>query len=1002
MSETKTKTEIDPGPPELVGITDLPLLLIATHAADSPGLRVQRTTMAVVLNGRDIASGGVVDASGQPPTSSGYTMSVGVLVPVVIFGTIIPAIALGFLFLYISRRRRAAREARGEDNIEHSASDVSVAEDASSGLTCNPASPKKLQKRESMDRMVEASPCDKPPHPMVPRIFTRRNRFDPLRKSSESFPGEKRHKRKVSWIDEDALHGPTIKPKMVRNSWPMKDVSPTLPDLSRAAFMQRQHMGPRQQPLTAETIPVKRPQSQPMYVSPRKLPQPPKAAVIVNGKPLPRQPVGNVYCTNDPQRLRSSVNITPTRRSFRHASTDSTLSEILKSTEKRLQEGGTSGVAERNRASITTDIGSRRSKAGSDVSSLGKSPVRYHPYTVPQPPSPTKSRSSTPSHKRSSSSASAASEAESEIVEAGTLVIPDTLVGLTSPSRGAPATEEKGRPRSVSQTSTLSSSLSTVYSVEEAQDGNATVLSTPATSSVPDVSRMPKLRHGATEIDPFMFSSRPGSPSRPTTSHSQGSSHINSYTGAPDPEKQPRPSRLTMGQPPACTLPGLPGRISISSVLQGSPALVCDENISPGSSPRSRTADIYAHSPARSDSQLGLENPVKESPASARKTCIYNPRNSFFGAGPFFVVTSPSEASTGPSPRTQSDPTTIERLTQSSPIRSVAVSPTPELRSRRGSVSLVRQSIETDGHVPNHANLAYVAGNETGSPPRRRGSRRSSTFRVTSTSSSVYSQDIKDELASIGSESNRSSFIWNQGPESQSFRRGSVRQSMSNKNMNRASVATTIAELRRMNSTLSTYSHASSQAGDGGSPTLPFLRGGGFSPAHTGNRGSKNYLAMGSPPKRASVVSVASVGGSPSRSTSLSRKRHSKREVDAGILLKRLGLLDVAEDAEEQGENGAAPVGEATQAQLRMKLPKLDVAGPNGGKRRSTGLREGSGGNITSPTKYGKVLDDDREKWNTKKRGSEESLGLYDPDGFLMSTPVKANGSPRRNSGLRM
>ena len=37
----------------------------------------QRTTMAVIMNGRDIASGGVVDASGQPPTSSGYTMSVG-------------------------------------------------------------------------------------------------------------------------------------------------------------------------------------------------------------------------------------------------------------------------------------------------------------------------------------------------------------------------------------------------------------------------------------------------------------------------------------------------------------------------------------------------------------------------------------------------------------------------------------------------------------------------------------------------------------------------------------------------------------------------------------------------------------------------------------------------------------------------------------------------------------------------------------------------------------
>ncbi len=37
-----------------------------------------------------------------------------------------------------------------------------------------------------------------------PCIFTRRNRFDPLRKSSSSCPSGSIDIRKVSWIDEDA------------------------------------------------------------------------------------------------------------------------------------------------------------------------------------------------------------------------------------------------------------------------------------------------------------------------------------------------------------------------------------------------------------------------------------------------------------------------------------------------------------------------------------------------------------------------------------------------------------------------------------------------------------------------------------------------------------------------------------------------------------------------------------------------------------------------------
>lgn len=61
----------------------------------------------------------------------------------------------------------------------------------------------------------------------------------------------------------------------------------------------------------------------------------------------------------------------------------------------------------------------------------------------------------------------------------------------------------------------------------------------------------------------------------------------------------------------------------------------------------------------------------------------------------------------------------------------------------------------------------------------------------------------------------------------------------------RDSIQASIAQLRRMNSAVSSYSTAHSATGDEGSPTLPALRGGGISPTKKGGlRGSQNYLSI--------------------------------------------------------------------------------------------------------------------------------------------------------------
>lgn len=185
------------------------------------------------------------------------------------------------------------------------------------------------------------------------------------------------------------------------------------------------------------------------------------------------------------------------------------------------------------------------------------------------------------------------------------------------------------------------------------------------------------------------------------------------------------------------------------------------------------------------------------------------------------------------------------------------------------------------------------------------------------------------------------------------------------------SVGSTVAELRRMNSVVSSYSVASiaSTAGgdkdEGESPTLPVLRGGGFSPdraqSKTVKDGKKNYLNVGS--------SQGSLRATPRRGHS----RNNSRPTNSLNTPKDTREPKSLQKGEEEKENQ----GHGLRVRFELPSPRRSPNGPRKAMRSPTRLP------LRSDLK-----DGDKEKERKRRqRESAESLGLYDQDGFLKSSP---------------
>ncbi|KAK4137491.1 hypothetical protein BT67DRAFT_111660 [Trichocladium antarcticum] len=277
-----------------------------------------------------------------------------------------------------------------------------------------------------------------------------------------------------SWIDEDALHGPKMggprptlpvgagRRKKKRGSWPLRNRVPTIPRLHHTI-----HGYPSERLWDEEALTGGGRSAPDYYMQLRALssvlPRPPVRALVVNKDRQVVRPsvrVDHAYAKKESQRLPRpgpspvaspvrSLPRTPSKPRGRQPSSDSTLSEILKSTEKRLRAGSL----------LETDKNNR----------LSASPTRVfgpREYGVPR------SQIRTPSPRkmaRRQSQQSVSSETDSLVAEE--CPAPDAPSGLTSPSRNQrkqdPARQAPKVPQVQSARSSISSELSTLYSEDE-------------------------------------------------------------------------------------------------------------------------------------------------------------------------------------------------------------------------------------------------------------------------------------------------------------------------------------------------------------------------------------------------------------------------------------------------------------------------------------------------------------------------------------------------------
>ncbi|RYC92917.1 hypothetical protein BFJ63_vAg4343 [Fusarium oxysporum f. sp. narcissi] len=188
------------------------------------------------------------------------------------------------------------------------------------------------------------------------------------------------------------------------------------------------------------------------------------------------------------------------------------------------------------------------------------------------------------------------------------------------------------------------------------------------------------------------------------------------------------------------------------------------------------------------------------------------------------------------------------------------------------------------------------------------------------------------------------------------------------------SLGNSIMELRRMNSMVSSYSGNSlgSSVNEPDSPTLPMLNLTSSFSRRTINpvtprasmSGRQNYLNLGSPNKNSSGSVVPPM---PTRPLPQSRSNRSN-----------LGV-EIREDDIDEGKENQEP--SSTSSGLRETRRSANMGRDTRDLSRAP-----------SKTKLGTVSELIAESKRDSKRKSVDSIGLYDADGFLKSSPVDAKG----------
>ncbi|KAK3373797.1 hypothetical protein B0T24DRAFT_679199 [Lasiosphaeria ovina] len=516
-----------------------------------------------------------MSASEQPQAAAedmSASLPLSALISIIVGGTFVVCAILATLGLYLSRRR-AARY-----NLVLSGEIPVIVHDVENSSTSEArTSPRKLQKLGGgrgppliKDADDSGSLVRRLSRSTLPRVFKkghRRSRSGP----SWGWPASlsrSSSKRTVAWVDEDALHGPDTGSRRepqegeARDSWPLGNRTPTLPKLPHYAFYRyaQTDQSPVNNRPTIRVIDYAHQEELLAYS--RTLPEPPRLTLVTNNDGQFASPGASSSRSSLAQSPTRSLPRTPSRPRVRQPSTDSTLTEILRSTEKRLQEGGAAGSGATARKT-TCDRGTRSprkvSAMGSRESLLGygsgagsdEVPTARRSMSRSRTPSPRKcpaSQSLTASlvqqHKRQDSQVSAMSEADSLIPEP--VQQTDSPSGLTSPSRN-PRSQEPEAQVAQNQSARSSLSLSTVYSEDEVLEVMRAAPSPSECRTLPPPAETP-LNSATASSTPRPNSSCdwPGRPQHKPQDLSRESL-----------EKSQRLCRVSIGQPPASLPPSI-------------------------------------------------------------------------------------------------------------------------------------------------------------------------------------------------------------------------------------------------------------------------------------------------------------------------------------------------------------------------------------------------------------------------------------------------------------
>ncbi|KAI3400877.1 hypothetical protein diail_1567 [Diaporthe ilicicola] len=666
----------------------------------------------------------------------------------------------------------------------------------------------------------------------------------------------------------------------IRESWQLKTPSPTLPHLpqfvggghhdddgrhvgaaeheSVAMFRYGSHDGGGGDRFVPNFPPPPPPaaarQRELRLSPPRQLPKPPRQALLsANAGNAGLRPVGDWHGTGPvasasprnrglsyykyegtDQPVKSSGSPRKTERGVgvgtgvmgpksRAPMADSTMSQILKDTEKRLQDGMMTGVAARNRSSSSPP----KRTAGLGPDGMAVALVRSQSRT----PSPTKGsraqQGAASSHVRQGSQASVLSEPDSLLGDRASPTL--GYHGLTSPSRSKPSQQlspHKRRPSLVPSFASSASSLSTIHS--ETEEGALTPNTTAPNSSIP---------FGMNQIgglgDPFM----PSNKSSPASRKAPGAAG----RGAPDSVVRP-PRRENNPQAKSDSpLSPMTGnmRSHDTTPTRGGASNMAAQGGNKAPTPqsqRNRSSVIHFPAPTRGGDDLS---------DSVHRRTQSNDNRAAAPTIPNLSLTIPSDKGAVPSPL-------VKRLSDlAPPFRSRDQTPDVVAHPSPALANYARLSSVYDFYAGMSEPLSSSENNSW----RRVGGevRVASEASLASSSTSQYSDATAAEreqqmaaLSRISMLLNREIKVSRPRPPPPVSTVRVVPQDYYN--TTDARVSSTVAELRRMNSQASTYSsgRASMYSDDGSSAAMAAVRPESVVPPRRG-AAARNYHALASP-----------------------------------------------------------------------------------------------------------------------------------------------------------